>query len=72
MRFVDYFALFVIGALLAGVVASRRHASGENRHVQTLAAPSFVQELPDAVVNAPAQRLPGPDGYPLLDHSEGW
>lgn len=31
-----------------------------------------VQELPDHIVNAPARRVPGPDGQPLLDHGAGW
>ena len=30
------------------------------------------QELPAEVVNAPAVRLVGPDGEPLLDHGAGW
>jgi hypothetical protein len=36
-----------------------------------MAAPDR-QELPDAVVNAPALRTIGPDGEPLLAHGEGW
>lgn len=35
-------------------------------------APPLVQELPDAVVNAPPIRTIGPDGQPLLDHGAGW
>jgi hypothetical protein len=31
-----------------------------------------IQELPDAVVNAPPVRTIGPDGEPLLAHGDGW
>jgi hypothetical protein len=30
------------------------------------------QELPAAVVNAPADRLLGPDGELVIDHGDGW
>lgn len=30
------------------------------------------QELPDTLVNAPPERLIGPDGHPLIDHGAGW
>jgi hypothetical protein len=33
---------------------------------------TFHQELPDAVVNAPPDRTPGPDGHPLINHGAGW
>lgn len=32
----------------------------------------LIQELPDAVVNAPAERTLGPDGQPLIAHGAGW
>jgi hypothetical protein len=31
-----------------------------------------IQELPDAVVNAPAERRAGPDGELILSHAQGW
>lgn len=31
-----------------------------------------VQSVPDHLVNAPADRTVGPEGEPLLDHSDGW
>lgn len=32
----------------------------------------LAQEVPDAVVNAPAERIEGPDGHPLVAHGQGW
>jgi hypothetical protein len=35
-------------------------------------SPPLIQEVPDAVVNAPAERIDGPDGHPLVAHGQGW
>jgi len=69
LRFIDYACLAVIALSAAGIVALKA------THAQRPAAleqQAIVQELPDAVLNAPPQRLAGPDGAPLIDHSAGW
>lgn len=69
MRLIDYAALFLIGAMLAAIAVLPRPHAPELQHQSP---PPSVQELPDALVNAPADRLAGPDGHPLIDHSAGW
>lgn len=34
--------------------------------------PQLSQSMPHDVVNAPAERVLGPDGHPLVDHGAGW
>lgn len=69
MRLIDYACLGLIALSAAGIVALR--ASHAERPA-TIEQPAIVQELPDVLLNAPPQRLAGPDGSPLLDHATGW
>lgn len=70
MRFADASCFVVLVALAAGLVIAANQAEpiapARDPH------PPLVQELPDSLVNGPAERIPGADGFPLVDHSAGW
>jgi hypothetical protein len=74
MRFADASCFVVLVALAAGLVVAANQSAPPVEHSagpRTFHAP-LVQELPDSLVNGPAERTAGPDGFPLVDHSAGW
>lgn len=74
MRFTDVSCFVVLAALAAGLVVAANQQEPTARTSRPAAAPAqpLVQELPDSLVNGPAERIPGADGFPLVDHSAGW
>jgi hypothetical protein len=78
MRFADVSCFVVLVALAAGLVVAANQSAPPVEHSpapQTFHGPlahPLVQELPDSLVNGPAERSAGPDGFPLVDHSAGW
>lgn len=74
MRFADVSCFVVLVALAAGLVLAAAQQAPPDRLAPATprAAPHLVQELPDSLVNGPAERIDGADGHPLVDHSAGW
>jgi hypothetical protein len=71
MRFADASCFVVLVALAAGLVIAANRTEPSTAPAGD-AQPPLVQELPDSLVNGPAERIRGADGYPLVDHSAGW